>query len=325
MNTKAIQGFFDLNAKSGYNVGQQGVFGEYPLMTPKYAINYGVGQGRDNEFRETLARMYVSLAGANTNAVKDYLRSLPTGDERVKALAQVLVGDAANSIGMRGTGFIDFFLQQIQESWQEKVQVDEVLGDNYVAWFFGQSPPTFTFQGTLLNSQQDDQTTGFALAYQYLLRGTRLARSGSVLRLRYDNVIVSGAVLTMGRVINAENELVCPFSFSMLIKEYLLLLTPPYTKVSTDQFVDLQTIFASDAVLQKVTQRSDVRVRTTAVMPPYLNEESVAGSDDNGNDSDQTAVAPGDSAAALAAKSAQGTQQNPGSGIVAANPSFTMY
>ena len=132
------------NLDGKYNPGQQGVFALHPLMTPKYAKNKG---SRDNEYRDTLSRMYLSLAGADSNAKEKYLASF-SEDPTAYALAQVLIG-VNSSTG--GTGFIDFFLDQIREQWQEKVQISELLSDNYVAYFFGQAPPIFTFSGNLLN------------------------------------------------------------------------------------------------------------------------------------------------------------------------------
>ena len=259
-----------------YNPRQYGVFGANPLMTPKYAVNKGL---RDAEFRETLARMFISLSTASPDAVDQYLTDIPQ-DEQTQALAATLIGQQSCNAATMATGFIDFFLQQVQTNFQEKVQVDEVLGDNYVAWFFGQAPPTFQFSGTLLNSQQDDQTTGFALAYQHLIRGSQLARRGSLLRIRYDNVIVSGAVVQMSSVLNAENELACPFNFSMLVKEYVLIRAAQFVKMNWADFIQLSTSFNTTRASENaVGAAQDSRARATAVTPATLHAESAAGSE----------------------------------------------
>jgi len=254
---------------SAYNARQQGVFAKHPLSTPKYAVNNG---SRDAEFRDTLARMYISLTNAEKGTKDAYLRSLPQ-DDRVQALAKVLTKDTVGG----NVGFIDFFLQQADESFTEKLQVDEVLSDNYVAFYFGQEPPVFQYSGTLLNSQQDDQTTGFALAYQHLLRGTSLAKRGALLRLRYDNRIVTGTINRMQTSLHAENELAVPFSFTMLVKEYVLLKSNlDYVKVSPDQFVQLQSAFTDEAgILTNVGGAEDTRVRTSALYGVISSESSV--------------------------------------------------
>jgi hypothetical protein len=275
---------YDENETRGINRRQHGVFGLHPLATPKYAFNKGA---RDNEFKESLARMYVSLAEASEQLKQQYLASLP-GDAQTQALAKVLTG-AGQQKG--GTGFIDFFLQQVNESWQEAVQVDKVLGDNYVAFYFGQEPPIFQYTGTLLNSQQDDQRSGFALAYQHILRGTQLARRNALLRLKYDNVIVSGTMNSHSQALNAENEMVVPFSFSLLVKEYVVLSNPRFTKKSQSDFIQLATQFASGE-LGPVGRVSDVRVRSIMVQPNVSSAESSAGIDEPDPTIDATVTAP---------------------------------
>lgn len=277
--------FESANNASQYNRRQQGVFGENPLATPKYAVNRGL---RDAEYKETLARMYVSLADADSHTRTSYLKSLP-GDPQIQALAQVLIG---NGNATQSTGFIDFFLQQASESYQEKMQVDEVVADNYVAFYFGQAPPVFQYAGMLLNSQQDDQVTGFALAYQHLIRGTQLARRGTLLRLRYDNVIVSGTVNAMSRTLNADLEMACPFTFSILVKEVVYRKLPNFTKMSMSDFVQLSTAFDPEGILKGVGQVSDVRVRTTTILPATQRDTSVAGQEESDTPVDKTQPAP---------------------------------
>jgi hypothetical protein len=251
MKAMELAGYERENNWSDYNQGQQGVFALHPLMTPKYAKNRG---SRDGEFRESLARMYLSLADLGDKEKARYLASIPN-DNRVKALAEVLA--------LSDTGFIDFFLQQVTEPHNEIVQIDKVLGDNYVAFFFGQEPPVYQFAGSLLNSMQDDQRTGFALAYQHLLRGSQLARRNALVRIRYDNVIMSGALLAASQTLSAENELIVPFQFSLLVKEMVWLRPPKGVKIDKTNFVRLASTFDPDDVLGNVGRTQDVRVRTT--------------------------------------------------------------
>lgn len=260
------------SGNAGYNPRQNGVFALHPLATPKYAKNVGL---RDAEFRDTLARLYISLADSG-DAVRDaYLRSLP-GDEATQSLAKVLLG--ANSQG--GTGFIDFFLTSANESFQEITQIDKVLGDDYVAFFYGQQPPVFQYQGVLLNSMQDDQRSGFAKAYQQMLRGTQLARRGALARLRYDSVIVSGVLTATTQQLNADNEMAVPFSFSFLVKEYVILDNPMFSKKSVEEYVQLAAD-SSIAGLQPIGAVSDDRVHAVTVTTPRPASVSAAGAEEN--------------------------------------------
>ena len=261
--------FVDLNTgASQYNPRQQGVFALNPLATPKYAKNRGA---RDAEFRDSLARIYISLADSSDAVRSAYLASLP-GDQATQALAKVLLG--ANSQG--GSGFIDFFLTQASEPFQEIVQIDKVMSDDYVAFFFGQNPPQFQYSGMLLNSMQDDQRSGFARAYQLMLRGTQLARRGALARLRYDSMVVSGVMLASQQQLVADNEMAVPFSFTFLVKEYVILNNPQFNKTSTADYVKIAAD-AAIAALGPVGTATDTRVRTAAIMPPVPAAVSTAG------------------------------------------------
>lgn len=245
---------------------QQGVFAANPLMTPKYARNRGL---RDAEFRDTLARIYVSLADADPGTQSAYLASLP---QEARPLAQVLLGN--NNQG--ASGYVDFILTQAVEAVQEVVQVEKVVGDDYVAFMFGQAPATFQYTGFLLNSLQDDQRSGFAVAYNQILRGTQMARRGTLARLRYDSMIISGTMIAQQQTLNSDNEMAVPFAFSFLVKEYVIVQSPLFKRTSPADYVKLAT---DNAVknLGPIGSASDVRVRTTMVLPPDLAATSTAG------------------------------------------------
>jgi len=263
---------YSANQSGGSTPRQQGVFGLHPTMTPKYALDSG---NRDAEYKETLARMFLSLSGANDTAVQAYLDSLPP-DPTVRALANVLTGKTTSNQG--GTGFIDFLLGQVNEQLSEKVQISEVISDNYVAFFFGQAPPVFTYSGYLLNTVQDDQRIGMAVAYQELLRGTQCARRGALLRLRYDSVIVSGSVLSMSQALNAENETAVPFSLQLLVKEYQIIKKPAFIDVKVD------TSFSAGVALGNPGATQDSRVRTSVTVPTQLTGDPIIGPDEGADE-----------------------------------------
>jgi hypothetical protein len=289
--------FQNANISGQYNRGQQGVFALNPLSTPKYAKNVGA---RDAEFRDTLARIYISLADMGQPAIDSYLATLPT-DAATQSLAQVLLG--ANSKG--GTGFVDFFLSQANEPFEEIMQIDKVMSDDYVVFFFGQKPPVFQYSGTLLNSLQDDFRGGFALAYQQLLRGTQMARRGALARLRYDSVIVSGTMFAHSQQLNADNELAVPFSFSFLVKEYSIITNLPYAKLTTSAYVKLAADAAIQA-LQPTTAPNTTQTTTAVATPPLPAAVSAAGApqntsviNTNQNSMQQTVTAGGQTAASV--------------------------
>lgn len=259
----------------GTSPGQSGVFGQNPLMSPKYSL----WRPRDAEYKDTMARLYISLPQLGDGSVDPkvrtaFLDSLPH-DAPTQALAQVLIAGPGG-----GSGFIDFFLGQASERVQEVVQLDKVLADDYVAFLFGQEPPRFEYSGMLLNSLQDDQRSGFARAYNAILRGTQLARRGALARLKYDSVIVSGIMLAHQQTLNADNELAVPFSFSFLVKEYVILSNLPFSKVNQAQYVQLSADLAV-ANLSTTGTTSTAGVSATATPPPIPSATSTAGAAQN--------------------------------------------
>jgi hypothetical protein len=189
----------------------RGVFGHTPGATKKYIRNDGP---RDAEYRESMARMFVQMTAKEKEL---FLTSVPP---ETRPLAKVLAGTGPGASG--GTGFIDFLLQQVNESFTEKYQVMETLSDNYVIYLFGQSAPMFSYSGTLLNTWQDDQRVWMTRLYRDVLRGTQLARRRKLLRLRYDSVIVSGVMLNLQMSIVADQEDRVPFSFNLIPTQYVI-------------------------------------------------------------------------------------------------------
>jgi hypothetical protein len=171
---------------------------------------------------------------------------------------------------------VDFLLGQANESVREVMQVEKVIADDYVAFFFGQEPPVFQYSGYLINSQQDDQRMSFYQAYSQILRGTALARGGALARLRYDSVIISGVMVAHQQQLLAENELAVPFSFSFLVKEYLVIQPTEFTHTSASDFVQL----AADQAVQNLGSLqapANVQSRSAAVLPPSQAALSTAG------------------------------------------------
>ena len=195
------------NAKTGRPTSARGVFSAYPFMSPKYARHR---PSRRGEYDQTMARMFIRVP---PKLYDRFYASLEDADTR--KIARVLAGD---DVSKGGHGYIDFLLQQAVHELVEKVQVVETLSDSYVAFFFGQAPPTFQYSGVLFNTYQDDWTMRMFRIFRDLGRGTQLARRGFILSLRYDSMIVQGAMTNISWSLQAGKEGYCPFSFSLLVK-----------------------------------------------------------------------------------------------------------
>lgn len=191
---------------SGALTARKGVFATYPATTPKYATNNDSDWGL-----ATMARLLVPVE--NSVAFTNFVATFSSPEAR--KLAQAL---ASYSNKRGGIGYIDFLLGSAQESWQEKVQIVDVLSDNYVAYFFGSQPPVFTYTGTLLNSKQDDWRAAFTILYNDIIRGTQLARRRRSVTLAYDKMAVTGALVSFGQTLTAEMQLASQFQFQLLVK-----------------------------------------------------------------------------------------------------------
>lgn len=188
--------------------GPGGVFARYLQgSTPKYAVNDGVD--REPGQAETMARMYIKTSHLTS------LKNSITDPEVKRHLIDILAENPAN----HNAGYVDFFLTQINHSFQEKVQIVETLSDNYVAYYFGAAAPVFSYTGFLRNTVQDDQAVAFLRLYQAILRGTQLARRGLTVSLRYDSFVVVGTVMNYSDTRVANSESAVQFTFNFLVKK----------------------------------------------------------------------------------------------------------
>lgn len=197
----------------------KGVFAKYPVSTPKWTGRAGAAE---NDYRNTMARMFIELEATE---LKKFLASIEAsapdahgGESR--ALAAVLAGPRSPD---KGTGYIDFLLQDVQMPFQEKAQVVETLADNYVIYYFGQAAVPFTFSGVVLNTFEDDQAVNMLRMYRDMLRGTHLARRRKLLRLRFNGMIVAGSVMGLSLNLAADSEMYLSFNMQVMPKTVTLL------------------------------------------------------------------------------------------------------
>lgn len=240
-----------------------GQYGREPGMSPKYTRATG---GREHDFVESLARLYVPVpAGRTRRQMIDSV--VAESDPEAAPLVEAVTGN----------GYVDFQLTAATHTFSEKMDVTETLADNYVAYFFGQNAPTFNYQGFLVNSIQDDQVAKMYLLYRDLLRGVQLARKKTLVRLRYDGMIVSGAFFGLSWTLTSDNEVYVPFSFNLLVKKITLLPRPAEAGVTSleEGFTPegVETLGFSGAFQEVVRE-----VRTAAIpkAPPQTQRSSAA-------------------------------------------------
>ena len=212
---------------AGYDKNAQGQYSIWPFMSPKPMRQ----RGERGIYGDTTARMFIEVP---SRLYEKFLRSIKDPD--TKKIAEKMAGQGDGSGG--GLGYIDWFLQNVTHAFTEKVQISEVLSDRYVAFFFGNQAPVFSYSGMLMNTYQDDWTMRMFRIFRDLGRGTELAKRKLSMWLRYDSMIVHGAMLNFQWSLTGGQEMACPFTFTFLVKKIDIIyggLTDPSQPDSMDQ------------------------------------------------------------------------------------------
>jgi len=191
-----------------------GVYSAFPSMSPKYVRHSGA---RTAGHLGGLARIYVPVSSPVKLAnIKKQFANRYKENSQMYAVAEQVFGTTAGKES--GAGYLDFVLMSVSQVLDEKYQISEVLEDNYVAFFFGQRAPMWTFSGALMNTYQDDWTMNMWRLYSEIGRGTRLAQRGLLMSIRYDSMIVTGGMTRFQWDLSSSNELFTSFSFQFLMK-----------------------------------------------------------------------------------------------------------
>jgi hypothetical protein len=122
--------------------------------------------------------------------------------------------------------FVNFFLTNIQTSFNEKVQVTQTFGDNEVVYYFGRQPILMNISGLLFDSLENDWFSKFLTLYAGVLRGTQLAKSFSLVEITFPNMVVRGTISSLSINQDAQRDTDIPFGMQFLAKEVIPLPVP---------------------------------------------------------------------------------------------------
>lgn len=110
-----------------------------------------------------------------------------------------------------------FFLQQVDEGDQEKLQIFETFTAFYV-FFYGRRPRIYRYSGTLLNDGNHKWSNDLQFFYENYFRGTRSAELSAQVILNYDGKIVSGFMIDLQMQRSAGPiQKGSPFSFQVIV------------------------------------------------------------------------------------------------------------
>ena len=114
--------------------------------------------------------------------------------------------------------FNNFSLASVSEAREELVKINLNFGGSWTAFFFGENPRVFTFQGILLDSPEYPYYQEFLAAYDTRLSGRKAIAFNTEIVLTYDGRIVSGYLLKLMSENSAENYNFKSFAFTVLVK-----------------------------------------------------------------------------------------------------------
>lgn len=114
--------------------------------------------------------------------------------------------------------FNNFSLTSVSEAREELVRINMNFGGNWNAFFFGENPRVFQFQGVLLDSPEYPYYQEFVAAYDMYLSGRKSIANNFEVILTYDGRIVSGYLLKLVDEITADQYNLKSFAFTVLVK-----------------------------------------------------------------------------------------------------------
>lgn len=127
-----------------------------------------------------------------------------------------------SNFGTQDNYYNDFTLLQITEAREEKMQVVETFGEDFV-FFFGERPRFIACAGVLANAIDFNWRAEFWENYDKYLRGTKLVEAKAKVYLSWDDIMVEGYIVRAQAVDNASDPYAIPFNFAMLITGYFSL------------------------------------------------------------------------------------------------------
>ncbi len=145
--------------------------------------------------------------------------------EAIKKKLSITAMDSSLLAGLTKDGYFEFLLTGISTSSQDRYQLIETIGDNFVLFGFGEAPEIITCQGVLKNTIENDWQVQFleffkkiggisALAKFYQYAGNNVS---NFVTFTYNKTVKEGALLNVSYTLSANDEMDIAFSFSYVV------------------------------------------------------------------------------------------------------------
>lgn len=178
-----------------------------------------------------------------------------------------LVNSSAPQMNVNYTS--NLMIQSVQESRQEKSQIIQTFGEDFV-YFLGEQPSQIQIAAQLLDSQNFQWHQEWWVNYSNALRGTRLVDKSSRVFLEVDDIMFEGYILSASTSRAADDHLRVNLTFSMLItnKIYLSEIRNKYlppSRLTEDQIRAVANSDYTESSASKLKQAEELKSAVDAV------------------------------------------------------------
>lgn len=126
----------------------------------------------------------------------------------------------SNAGTFTGERYNQFMLMAVQESYADKFQIQDTLGDGFLMSTFGERPEVWSISGALINDVYSDQVSKFRELWQNFIRATKLAKGKRKLAID----VPAAGMLVMCYPVNLtmttdaqQNEKIVPFAMQIVV------------------------------------------------------------------------------------------------------------
>ena len=153
----------------------------------------------------------VSLAGRIDS--QDQTQTLP---QQIREVRDALCQSAA------GTRYTKFICNSVSSQQAERAQITKLFGDSFAATFTGREPVTVGISGKLphdySSAGQMTWYAAFKLAYEYLLRASRLAYNRCRVRIVIpDTAVYEGYIVGFTEQLTSSDDMFVPFTIYIIV------------------------------------------------------------------------------------------------------------
>jgi hypothetical protein len=113
--------------------------------------------------------------------------------------------------------FNNFSLLSVIEGSDQIIKIHQNFGATWNAFFFGNKPQIYTFSGFFLDTKEYPYYQEFLMAYDKILAGRLCIQNNIIMKIVYDNKMISGYMMNISTGMDASTPLTKQFRFSILV------------------------------------------------------------------------------------------------------------